>query len=114
MIKNEYFKNIDYQNLILDDVELVFYLGGYNMKSNKLECHLGIEGNNNDSVLNLINNNPMEYKYLDCNNIYSFKFYKDSKNYDKERINQDLKIEDYSIVKIKKTPNKEVSFKIIK
>lgn len=110
LINNNEFLNIEPDKLVFGDVELVFYLGGYT-NSKKFETHLGIIGNNNDSVINLINNNPMAYKYISSDEIYDFKFYKDSKLYNEERTKNDLEIHNYETVEVVKEQNK-VSFKI--
>ncbi len=109
LINNENYKNIDYDNLVFDDVELVFYLGGYAKNFTKLEDNL--VGKAADSVVNLINNNPMKYKYIGKDEIYNFKYYKDEKNYYEERELKDLDISNYNEVKVE-IQNNKVNFTI--
>lgn len=98
LIENPAFKKLNYDDIKFNDVKLVFYLGEYNKNSKKLETHLGIEGNNNDSVMNLINNNKSEYQYV--KEIYDFKYYKDEKAFNDELNISDLNIENYYEIKI--------------
>ena len=73
---------------------------------------MGVYGKNNDSVINLINNNPTEYKYIGKNQIYDFKFYKDFKLYNEDRVSADLKVDNYSEVKVIHDKD-EIKFDII-
>ena len=108
LIKNPNFKNIDYDNLEFGDIELVFYLGGYNMNSKKLENHLGLNNNQADSVKNLINRdyNMMKYDYISKNQIYDFKYHKDIKEYAQKLTLEDLDIKNYNQVKVRNINNK--------
>ena len=111
LINNDNFKKIDYDKIEYEDVELVFYLGGYSKNSKKLETHLGLCGNNNDSVLNLINNNPTNLKYISKEEIYDFKYYKDFKLYTDPLTKEDLEVENYTKVIVVKDKDK-VEFQI--
>lgn len=112
LINNKCFTDVDYEKLDFGDVDLIFYLGGYVSNSKKFEKHLGVYGKNNDSVINLINNNPTEYKYIEKNQIFDFKFYKDVKLYNEDRVNTDLKVDTYSEVKVVRE-NNSIRFNII-
>lgn len=102
LIKNDNYKNINYDALEFDDVELVFYLGGYNMNSSKFEEHLGITGKKLDSVKNLINNNLLKYRYISRSQMYDFKYHKDFKAYnDTNKLNnEDLDISSYNQIRV--------------